>query len=153
MLQTPFQPLELSQAELTGCRRNLVAVQQYQAHSSDHKISGACHARPPQNRIQQQRVIVVTGHQSNLAAHVVGQGCSQPDIPTPAFVLAKITRDQNQIGVHGAANPQSLLQVCEGQPSPHQTLISCHQVWITQLENSHRPQEWTASRCSSDLDL
>ena len=52
----------------------------------------------------------------------------------------------------GAANLESSLKVSKGQPSTHQTLISCYQVRITELQNSHRPQEWIASRCSSGLD-
>jgi hypothetical protein len=151
-LQTLRQPLELERAELTAGRSNLMAVQQYQPHPSDHKISGARNACPPQHRIQQQRVIVVTGQKSDLAAHMSGQRPSQPDIATPAFVLAKVTRDQHQIRVHGAANLESSLKMSKGQPSPHQPLISRHQVWITELKNPHGPQEWTASRCSNGLN-
>ena len=151
-LQTLRQPLELKRAELTAGRSNLMAAQQQQPHAPHHQISRSCCPRPPQHRIQQQRVIMVSRHQSNLAAHMSGQCPSQPDITTPAFILAKVPRHQHQIGTLGAANLESSLKVSKGQPSTHQTLISCYQVRITELQNSHCPQEWTASRCSSDLD-
>ena len=99
-------------------------------------------------------MIVVAGHKSNGAAHVMAQGPPQPDITTPAFVLAKVSRHQHQVRVRGKAASQSLLKVRKGRPSPHQPLISGHQVWITELKNPHRNrlQEWTSSRCSSGLD-
>ena len=97
-------------------------------------------------------MIVVAGQQSHRAAHVLAQGPPQPGVATPAFVLAKVTRHQHQIGIQGATNLESSLEVSQGRPSPHQPLISGHQVWITKLKNPHRSQGLTASRCSNGLD-
>ena len=150
-LETLRQPLELERAELTAGRSNLMAAQQQQPHTPHHQISRSSCPRPPQHRIEQQRMIVVARQQSDLAAHMSGQRPSQPDIATPAFVLAKVTRDQNKIRIQRAANLQGSLEGCKWRPSPHQTLISRDQVWVTELKNPHGPQEWTASRCSSGL--
>ena len=97
-------------------------------------------------------MIVVARQQSNLATHDLAQGPPQPDITTPALVLAKVPRHQHKIGVHGAANLKSSLKVSKGRQSPHQPLISGQQVWITELKNPHRSLGWTASHCSSALD-
>ena len=129
-----------------------MAAQQQHSHALHQQISGSCCPRPAQHSIQQQRVIVVAGQQSNRAAHVLAQSPPQPDITTPAFVLAKVPRHQHQIGVHGATNLKSSLKVSKGRPSPHQPLISGYQVWVTELKNPHRSQGWTASRCYSGLD-
>jgi hypothetical protein len=150
-LQTLRQPLELKRAELTAGRSNLMTAQQQQPYAPHHQISRCSCPRPPQHRIEQQRMIVVARQQSDLAAHMSGQRPSQPDIATPAFVLAKVTRDQNKIRIQRAANLQGSLEGCKWRPSPHQTLITRHQVWVTELKNPHGLQEWTASRCSSGL--
>ena len=83
---------------------------------------------------------------------MLAQGPPQPNVTTPAFVLAKVPRHQHQIGIQGATNLESSLEVSQGRPSPHQPLISSHQVWITEVKNPHRSPVWTASRCSKELD-
>ena len=69
---------------------------------------------------------------------MLAQGSPQPGLATPAFVLAKVPRHQHKIGVHGAANLKGSLKVSKGWQSPHQPLISGHQVGITELKNPHR---------------
>ena len=129
-----------------------MAAQQQHSHALQQQISWSCCPRPAQHSIQKQRVIVDAGQQSNRAAHVLAQSPPQPDITTPALVLAKVPRHQHQIGIQGATNLESSLEVSQGRPTAHQPLISGHQVWITEVKDPHRSPEWTASRCSSGLD-
>ena len=129
-----------------------MAAQQQHSHALHQQISWCRRPASPQHRIEQQRVIVVTGQQSHRAAHVLAQGPPKPDISPPAFVLAKVPRHQHQIGVQCRTKLESSLEVSKGRPTAHQPLISCHKVWITEVKEPHRSPEWTASRCSNGLD-
>ena len=81
------KPLQLVRAKPARRRCNPVAVEQHQPHTPQHQIGGSRCKRAPQNGIHENRVIVVAGHQSDLAAHVLTQGPPQSDITTPALVL------------------------------------------------------------------
>ena len=69
------QPGQLPGSELPSAASTAMAVEQQQPHPLNHQISGSCGATATQHRLQQQRVIMISRHQSHWGLNALFQ-CS-----------------------------------------------------------------------------